>query len=264
MDDSIKLSLSALERLLPLCLEFAHQISEGQSPDVPSLAKKVGESLGIPDIGEYMKRHFAGDMKDGLQLIFDAKDAKAVATIFAKMCKPTMELIYSYVQGGKDAADLMAGLNEICFAHGDALCAALQSALGVPAGVADALANKFGPLAVSIYCFAGTFKIYQKAAKDAAIAKAHRLEVERLCNESIARLKDERAKMDALLQEYMLDRLLPFSEGVAAIDQAIIDGDDDGYIKANAQLWKLFGRDAQYRDATEFDKLMLSDDAFRL
>ena len=45
---------------------------------------------------------------------------------------------------------------------------------------------------------------------------------------------------------------------------AILEDDDNAYIAANADLWKLLGREAAYSNAAEFDELMLSDDVFRL
>ena len=70
--------------------------------------------------------------------------------------------------------------------------------------------------------------------------------------------------MEQLVDTYLLDRLLPFAEGMTAMDQAVLDGDDNRFIEANAELWQLFGRDAQYKSADEFEALMLSEETFRL
>ena len=262
--EEIKITWQSARDLLELCQEFKTQKNDSQEVDLHDAVKKVGQAFGIEDIDKYAKQKFKGAMESGLGEVFEKGDAKAIAGIFAGNCKPVMGAVYEFAKGGLKPEEFIAELNKVCFGSADKLQAALQKSLGVPDDVAQVLADKLGPYLVSVYCFAAAYKIYQKAASDAAEAKERRVEAERLSEEAVAQLRVEREALEGILSDYLLDRLLPFEEGVVAMDQAILEDNDDGFIAANAQLWELFGRQAQYKDASEFEELMLSDEHFRL
>lgn len=264
MSEAVQLDWSALKNLMSLCREFEKQSREGEEIELHDAAKKIAQAFGIEDLDKYAKKQFESAMENGVGQAFDKDSAKAIAAIFAGNCKPAMTLVFEYARGGKDATEFIAGLNKICFKSTDKLQSVLQSSLGISDEAASLLTGELGPYLVSVYCFAAAYKIYQSAARDAEAASERRIEAERLSNEAVAQLKARRTEMEALLNSYLLSQLIPFSEGVAAMDQAIVDDDDDGFIFANAELWGLFGRDTQYCTSSEFDGLMLSDDAFRL
>ena len=264
MSETLQLDWSSLEKLLPLCADLVKQKREGADVDLHEAVNAIGQAFGIEDVDAFAIDRFRSAMETGLGQVMSNEDAAAIAVLFAKNSKPVMELVVKFATGGSDAADLVRALNKICFSDTEKLQFILQHALGISNQAAGSLAGTFGPYLVSIYCFIAAFKIYQRAAKDAQLAKERRIEAERLSQEAIALIKAEREEMDGLLSKYMLDRLLPFDEGVAAMDQAILDDDDDGFIRANVGLWEVFGREAQYSNASEFEDLMLSDEAFKL
>ena len=264
MSEAIQFDWSSLEKLLPLCLEFAEQVRKKEAIDLQEAAKKLGEAVGVDDIDKFVKAQINEALSDGLAQAFDKKESAAIAALFAKQCKPVMSLVVQLAQGKMSAADFLAALNKINFSMVEDLQPILEKMLNLSSESSQILADKFGPYLISVYCFAAAYKIYQSAARDAKLARERRLEIERLSNEAIAQLRAERAEMNALVDGYLLDRLMPFSEGIAAMDDAILENDDDGFIRANAELWELFGRNAQYHSAEEFDDLMLSDEAFRL
>lgn len=264
MSEAIQLDWSALEKLLPICADFAKQKHEGADVDLRETINAIGQALGIEDVEAFAVDQLKAAMETGLGQVMSSKDAAAIAALFAENSKPIMELVIKFATGGSDAVDFVRALNKICFSSTDKLQLILQHSLGITDEAAASLAGTFGPYLVSIYCFIAAFKIYQRAAKDAQLAKERRIEAERLSKEAIARVKAEREEMNNLLSAYMLNRLLPFDEGIAAMDQAILDDDDDGFIRANAELWRVFGREAQYSNAAEFEDLMLSDETFKL
>lgn len=264
MSETLQLDWSALEKLLPICAGFAKQKHEGADVDLHETINAIGQALGIEDVEAFVADQLKAAMETGLGQVMSGKDAAAIALLFAENSKPIMQLVIKFATGGSNAVDFVRAINKILFSSTDKLQFILQHSLGISDQAAASLAGTFGPYLVSIYCFIAAFKIYQRAAKDAQLAKERRIEAERLSQEAIALIKAEREEMDGLLSKYMLDRLLPFDEGVAAMDQAILDDDDDGFIRANAGLWEVFGREAQYSNASEFEDLMLSDEAFKL
>lgn len=264
MSEAIQLEWSSLEKLLPLCLEYVNKAHGKEEIDLHEAAAKFGKALGVEDIDKFAKGQFKGAIEAGLGQVFDSEDAAGVAQLFTKVCKPVMSSVVHFSQGEIDAKTFLAELNKSTFSITDELQTILGKAFGIPDEATDLLADKFGPYLVSIYCFAAAYKIYQSAARDAELAREHRIEIERLSNEAVKQLKAERAELGEMVDNYLLARLLPFDAGVKAMDEAILENDDDGFIRANAELWGLFGRSAQYSTAKEFDDLMLSDEAFRL
>lgn len=264
MGDEIRVDWSSLLDLLPACMEFREQALNGEETDLHEVADRVGAAFGISDVDAFAANKVRDAMQDGFAEGLNGPEAKALAGLFASSCKPIMSLVVQFARGGMSAPELLAGMNDVCFGNVSEMQAILQKGLGVPDKTAEFLAGKLGPYLVSVYAFAAAYKIYAKAAKDAELARERRIKIERLANESIAQLQAEREEMERFVDACLLDKLQPFSEGITAMDQAVIDSDDDGYIAANAQLWELFGRKAQYATADEFDDLMQSDEVFRL
>lgn len=264
MSESVQLNWSALLQLASLCSQFKEQKEKGEKADLHDAAHKVGAVFGIEDIDKAAVQKVRTVMEAGLAQGVDEKSAKALASLFASSAKPVMTLVVSFAKGDKQPVDFVAGLNGICFDQVDEMQAILQNGLGVPDETADFLAGRFGPYLVSVYAFVAAYNIYRQAAQDAALAQEHRLEIERLTGESIRQLKQQRSEMEQLVDTCLLDRLLPFADGMVAMDQAVLDEDDNRFIEANSELWQLFGRDAQYKSADDFESLMLSEEAFRL
>lgn len=264
MSESIQLNWSALLQLVSLCSQFKEQKEKGEKVDLHDAAHKVGAAFGIEDIDKASVQKVRTVMESGFAQGVDEQSAKALASLFASSAKPVMTLVVGFAKGDKQPVDFIAGLNDICFGKVGEMQSLLQNALGVPDETANFLAGKLGPYLVSVYAFAAAYNIYQQAAHDAALARVHRLEIEQLTAESICQLKQQRAEMEQMVDGYLLNRLQPFAEGMAAMDQAVLDGDDNRFIEANAELWQLFGRDAQYKSGDEFEALMLSEETFRL
>ena len=264
MTGTAQLDWSALEKLIPLCWDFYNQHKAGETINVHDAAHKVGQAFGIENIDEFVKSKARQCLTDGLDYAFDADEAQFLKDVFSGASKPVMDLVADYAHGGKNAQQLMNDLNGFCLGNVASFNEALQAKYGIPADLANPIAEKLGPGVISIHCFTAAFEIYQKAAQDAALAKERRIEAERLAEEAIASLKTQREQMDALVNGYLLDRLAPFGEGIRSMDRAVLDSDDNGFIEANAQLWELFGRQSQYSNESEFEDLMLSDETFKL
>lgn len=96
------------------------------------------------------------------------------------------------------------------------------------------------------------------------LAREERVRVERECSEAVRAIRDFRAKMEALISEYLTSHIKTFHEAFDAMKDSLSLGDIDGFISgANTITEKLGGR-VQFRDMEEFDELMDSDEAFVL
>ena len=267
MDNKPALNEDSLKKLYPIVKEYFEKKKAGEGIDLTETAKEVAAAFGINDLKQFVEDKLA----DGLGDLFDEEAAKEVATIVAAMAIPAGKAMVQFVEAGKakdlnkESIKLLCTFDKLLAENSDALQAAIQANLGfdLPPEVLD-IAEKYSIGALSCYCFAAAFGIYQKAAEDASAARDLRIECERHRDAAMAELISRRAKLQEFVDSYLGSYLSPFAAGIAAMDKAVLAGDDDGYIRANAQLQELFGYKAQYQTAQEFDDLMLSDETFRL
>ena len=108
------------------------------------------------------------------------------------------------------------------------------------------------------------YKELRKAQEQYEEAQEVRILIEKACAESVAMIRQYREEMERVVSKYLTEHLETFESGFAAMDQAIMDGDVDGYIKGNVEIQKILGYDIQFTNQQEFDDLMDSDIAFKL
>ena len=104
----------------------------------------------------------------------------------------------------------------------------------------------------------------RKEQEELAAAREERIRIEKACAESVAMILKYREEMDNVVTTYLTEHLETFEAGFAAMDQAMIDNDIDGYIKGNVEIQKILNYDVQFTCQEEFDDLMDSDFAFKL
>ncbi len=261
VSQSLTINWNSAIQLLPVLYEFYEKKSKNQDIDLKEAVKKAAGAVGVSDIESFAKEAIQNQLQGALG---DERGSQ-FANVVAAMGEPVFDIVVEFAKGNKDPRFLLNKLNSIYLGSLVGLESALEEAAGfkIPNEL-KAILGKYATLTMSVYCFAAAYSIYRKAAEDAALAREHRIEIERLCEESIAKLKAHRREMELMVSEYMLDRLLPFASGVRAMDEAVLANDDDGYIEANVEIWALLGRDAQYKNTTEFNDLMMSDTAFKL
>ena len=108
----------------------------------------------------------------------------------------------------------------------------------------------------------GAYREYRKAIDDLQLARESRLQVEAECQRSIEMIRTYRLEAEQRVSKYMNEHLDAFESGFAAMDQAILDNDPDGYIAGNVQIQQILGAKVQFTNQEEFDALMESDEDF--
>lgn len=272
MAQQLVLDADAVINLLPVLIDVRKRWKAGEDIAVGDEVRNVAAKLGVDDIEGFVQEQIQDHVAPVLDHAFNnddaAEDAGAgneVAGMLAAMAVPVGKLVYAFARKGVTANDLFDGLDAIVNENADELGEVLRVALDIDIPPeAQGLMEKYAINAVGVYCFAAAYKIYAKAAEDERLAHEQRIEIERLCAESIAQLKAQREEMEALVNEYLACRLEVFAGSVVAMDRALVEQDDDGYIAASAELWNLLGYSAQYASAREFDDLMLSNETFVL
>ena len=125
-------------------------------------------------------------------------------------------------------------------------------------------ATNVSALLVSFYASAAAYKILKESLQDATLMRENRLRIEEECARSVAQMRAYREKMNAAVSDYLYAHAETFNAGIAAMDQAILDGDAQGFIRGNVMIQEILNYHVQFRNQNEFDALMDGDAAFVL
>lgn len=121
-----------------------------------------------------------------------------------------------------------------------------------------------GWLMLAFISLSKAYEILSVAKENAQIAHEQRLEIEAKCDQTIQLLQSYRKEMNEVVDGYLSEHLETFELGFRTMDQAILEGDVNGYIKGNTQIQEILGYNVQYKNEDEFEDLMNSDEAFVL
>ena len=134
---------------------------------------------------------------------------------------------------------------------------------GTMAGKIESILN----LAGNTLGFMAAVSVYEdmrNAIDEYHLAVEQRQIVEAQCAEAIEIIYEYRKEMNENVERYLSEHLDTFNDGFAEMDKAIIEGDIHGYVSGNVKIQELLGKEIQFRNAEEFNSLMLSDDDFKL
>ena len=67
-----------------------------------------------------------------------------------------------------------------------------------------------------------------------------------------------------MVSEYLSEHIQTFNKGFLEMDKAIAERDINGFIRGNASIQELLGKEVQFWTQEEFDALMASDMPLKL
>jgi hypothetical protein len=70
--------------------------------------------------------------------------------------------------------------------------------------------------------------------------------------------------MNVAIEQYLTEHYYEIDNGFKAMDEAILQGDTNGFISGNVIIQEKLGYAVQFKSQEEFDNLMLSDLALKL
>lgn len=97
-----------------------------------------------------------------------------------------------------------------------------------------------------------------------AILRENRIITEQLSAENVSDLLSYRERISSLVETYLADDLESFLDGFKQMKEGINSDNSDLFIGGNVIIQRKLGRDIQFSTQSEFDDLMLSDDALKL
>lgn len=222
-------------------------------PAVQAYIKEFGLNMGR----DHLKNAGNKDVRELADTDFPEKLAQCALTIST--------LVAAFFKGDISQLELFRQLGEVGI--GD-LGIIFISKMGVtPESLADVTPGnllKLSAPALAYIGFLSAYKELMKALEAEAVAEDQRINVERQCAEAVDNILKCRAEMEAVVSHYMYEHLDAINIGFAAMDQAIVDNDVDGYIYGNAKIQAILGYEIQFTNQEEFNVLMDSDTPFKL
>lgn len=100
--------------------------------------------------------------------------------------------------------------------------------------------------------------------KEAKLAHEERLIIEAACEEHIAYIKECRKEIENVISQYLTTNIEIFNTAFINMNDALQIGNVDGFITSTNNLRGALGKEISYNTFEEFDKLMQTDEVFKI
>jgi len=168
--------------------------------------------------------------------------------------------IKSYIKGDIDGAECIDQMGREGFGLIGSTVLTSLNLVALPA-TAPAAAVIAAGMAVSMVGYIAATAIYDQlkgALLEAKMAREERIRIEAECAEAVRAIREYREEINRIVENYLSSHYDLFGGYIESMDQAIIAGDTNGFIRANNAIMETFGKKPQFSSQEEFDSLILS------
>ncbi len=109
-----------------------------------------------------------------------------------------------------------------------------------------------------------TYGVLVGSLKEANLAHEERIAIEQACEEHIKMIREYRAQMNAIINEYLSETTEIFNESFSGIKDALAIGDIDLLIESSNAITDALGGNKPFETMDEFNSKMLLGDTFKL
>ena len=109
-----------------------------------------------------------------------------------------------------------------------------------------------------------TYGILMSSLKEAKLAHEERIAIEKACEEHIQMIREYRAQMNAIIEEYLSETMEVFNQSFSGIKDALAIGDVDLLIESANNIIDSLGGNKPFETMDEFNEKMLSGETFKL
>lgn len=109
-----------------------------------------------------------------------------------------------------------------------------------------------------------SYEILLNALKEAERAHEERIQIEKECEEQIHLIREYRTEIEMVINQYLSSNMEIFHNAFDEIKRSLNVGDVDGFISGTNAISVQLGREPQFSDFDEFEKIMESDVAFKV
>lgn len=168
--------------------------------------------------------------------------------------------IKSFIKGDIDGAECIDQMGREGFGLIGSTVLTSLNLIALPA-TAPAAAVIAAGMAVSMVGYIAATAVYDQlkgALLEAKMAREERIRIEAECAEAVRAIREYREEMNRIVEDYLSSHYELFGGYIESMDQAIIAGDTNGFIRANNAIMESFGKKPQFSSQEGFDSLILS------
>lgn len=248
-------SVSLVRNVVGMC-KGEIEASEATKNVVKDTAQAAAVGYGTGFAGTAIK----GAMQNASSSYTRALAKTNVAGTVVAVAVSATKTLKQYFDGEIDGTQCLESLGE----QGTGMIAsAMFTAIGqavIPIPVVGGLIGGMVGYALS----SATYGILTSSLKEAKIAREERIAIEKACEEHIKMIREYRAQMNAIVEEYLSDIMEIFDESFSGIKEALAIGDVDLLIESANNITDALGGKKQFETMDEFNKKMLCGETFRL
>ena len=109
-----------------------------------------------------------------------------------------------------------------------------------------------------------TYGVLTQALREEKLARDQRVQIEAVCEEHIKMIREYRAEMEGIINEYLIESMDIFRDTFAEIKNALAIGDVDWFIESTNTITKNFGGKASFSSMEDFNSKMITGSTFKL
>ncbi len=235
-----------------------------------AVAEDTGRGMAVSYASAFSGSVIKGAMQNSSSCYMKNLSKSNLATALVTATADVGKTFHRYFKGDITGAECVEELGQQGVGGiGSAMFSAMGMSFAVSAAPTGAAAvyGAVGGLIGATLGYTAAIACYQELAtalKEAQLAREERIRVEKECAEAVALIRQYRQEMNGMVSEYLADHIQTFNQGFLEMDQAIAAQDINGFIRGNASIQELFGKEVQFRTQEEFDVLMASDTVLKL
>lgn len=248
-------SVSIVKNLVSVCKgeEEPEDAIKNVAKDTATTAA-VGYGTGF--VGTALKGAMQNSGSGYVRVLSKTNVAGTVVTVTVSATKT----LTRYFKGEIDGVECLETLGE----QGTGMISsAMFAAIGqvaIPIPVVGGLIGGMVGYAIS----SAAYGILTDSLKEAKLAKEEREQIEQICDEHIKMIREYRAEMEKIINEYLIDSMEIFRDSFSGIKNALAIGDVDWVIESANTITENFGGQAAFSDRDDFNSKMLSGSTFKL
>ena len=176
----------------------------------------------------------------------------------AYIATSTLEIgktMHSYFSGKIDGTECLEELGEKGYGMVTSAMFAAVGQVVIPIPILGAMAGSMLGYALS----SASYHILLDSMKEAKLARAERIRIEKECAEAVKMLQEYRKELEKFIGDYLKEAEDTFNEVFAEIKDKLAIGDADGYIRSVNKITEFCGKNPIASNRKDIDELMQND-----